>query len=169
MINIGNKNTTDPLVYHPNGVAIMNVDEMSLKIIKHIRDGRKPFQEIGKRLSITTNTVRSRVRKLMQNGVLEIIGTVDPEKIDNHFLAIVGIKLKVPNLVQKGEEFSKLRGVASTAVVTGRFDLILTVLLNSEFGLIDFYTQEVSKIEDVMSTETFVIYKNYNWKVPYIL
>ncbi|MEE9122057.1 MAG: Lrp/AsnC family transcriptional regulator, partial [Syntrophobacteria bacterium] len=123
--------------------------------------------EIGKNLSITTNTVRARVKKLMKKGVLEIIGSIDPEKIHNHFLVIVGVKLKTMGLVDKGEEFSKLKGVISVAVVTGRFDLILTVLLNNKFGLHEFYTQEVSKIEDVMSSETFVVYKNYNWKVPY--
>lgn len=145
----------------------MNMDEISLQIIKHLRDGRKSFGEIGKNLSITTNTVRARVKKLMKNGVLETIGSIDPEKIDNHFLVIVGVRLKSMRLVDKGEEFSKLKGVISVAVVTGRFDLIMTVLLNNKFGLHEFYTQEVSKIEDVMSTETFVVYKNYNWKVPY--
>ena len=147
----------------------MNMDEISLEIIKHLRDGRKSFGEIGKNLSITTNTVRARVKKLMKKGVLETIGSIDPEKIDNHFLVIVGVKLKTMRLVDKGEEFSKLKGVISVAVVTGRFDLILTVLLNNKFGLHEFYTQEVSKIEDVMSTETFVVYRNYNWKVPYSL
>lgn len=145
----------------------MNMDEISLQIIKHLRDGRKSFGEIGKNLSITTNTVRARVKKLMKKGVLETIGSIDPEKIDNHFLVIVGVRLKSMRLVDKGEEFSKLKGVISVAVVTGRFDLIMTVLLNNKFGLHEFYTQEVSKIEDVMSTETFVVYKNYNWKVPY--
>ena len=145
----------------------MNMDEISLQIIKHLRDGRKSFGEIGKNLSITTNTVRARVKKLMKKGVLEIVGSIDPDKIDNHFLVIVGVRLKTMRLVDKGEEFSKLKGVISVAVVTGRFDLILTVLLNNKFGLHEFYTQEVSKIEDVMSTETFVVYKNYNWKVPY--
>jgi len=143
------------------------MDEISLQIIKHLRDGRKSFGEIGKNLSITTNTVRARVKKLMKKGVLETIGSIDPEKIDNHFLVIVGVRLKSMRLVDKGEEFSKLKGVISVAVVTGRFDLIMTVLLNNKFGLHEFYTQEVSKIEDVMSTETFVVYKNYNWKVPY--
>jgi Lrp/AsnC family transcriptional regulator for asnA, asnC and gidA len=147
----------------------MNMDQMSLQIIKHLRNGRKSFGEIGKNLSITTNTVRARVRKLMKKGALEIIGSIDPEKIDNHFLVIVGVKLKTMRLVEKGEEFGKLKGVISVAVVTGRFDLILTVLLNNMFGLNEFYTQEVSKIEDVMSTETFVVYKNYNWRVPYTL
>ena len=147
----------------------MIIDEISLQIIKHLRNGRKSFGEIGKNRSITTNTVRARVRKLMKKGVLEIIGSIDPEEIDNHFLVIVGVKLKIPKLVQKGEEFSKLKGVISVPVVTGRFDLILTVLLNNKFGLMEFYTQEVSKIEDLMSTETFVVYKNCSWKVPYNL
>jgi len=147
----------------------MNMDEISLDIIKYLRDGRKSFGEIGKNLSITTNTVRARVKKLMKNDVLEIIGVTDPAKIENHFIVIVGVRLKTMRLVQKGEEFSKLKGVISVAVVTGRFDLILTVLLNKDFGLHEFYTQEVSKIEDVMWTETFVVYKNFNWKVPYNL
>jgi Lrp/AsnC family transcriptional regulator for asnA, asnC and gidA len=55
------------------------------------------------------------------------------------------------------------------SVVTGRFDLILVVLFKPGFGLLQFYTEEVSKIEDVQSVETFVIYKSYNFKVPYIL
>jgi Lrp/AsnC family transcriptional regulator for asnA, asnC and gidA len=147
----------------------MNIDEISLQIIKHLRNGRKSFGEIGKNLAITTNTVRARVKKLMKKGVLEIIGSIDPEEIDNHFLVVVGVKLKSMRLVDKGEEFSKLKGVISVAVVTGRFDLILTVLLNNKFGLHEFFAQEVSKIKDVMSTETFVVYKNYNWKVPYSL
>ena len=147
----------------------MDIDEISLKIIKYLRDGRKSFKEIGENLSITTNTVRARATKLMKKGVLEIIGLIDPEKIDNHFLVVVGVKLKTIRLVDKGEEFSRLKGVVSVAVVTGRFDLILTVLLNDEFGLHEFYTQEVSKIKDIMSTETFVVYKSYSWKVPYNL
>ena len=82
---------------------------------------------------------------------------------------MVGVKLKTMNLVKKGEEFSKLKGVVSVSVVTGRYDLILVVLLNADFGLLEFYTEEVSRIEDVQSVETFVVYKGYNLKVPYIL
>ncbi len=73
------------------------------------------------------------------------------------------------NLVEKGAEFSELKGVVSVSVVTGRFDLMLVVLLKEGFGLLEFYTQEVARIEGVRSVETFVIYKSYNLKVPYIL
>ncbi len=82
---------------------------------------------------------------------------------------MVGVKLRSMDLVNKGKEFSNLRGVVSVSVVTGRFDLILIVLLKAGFGLLEFYTDEVSKIKDIQSVETFVVYKSYNLKVPYVL
>jgi len=147
----------------------MKIDEINKKIIRQLRSGRKSFSEIAKELSITPNTVRSRVNKLLANGALDITGVIDPSKTDNHFLAIVGVKLRNMNLVKQGDEFSRLKGVVSVGIVTGQFDLILIVLLNNDFGLLEFITKEVSKVSDVLSTETFVVYKTYNLKVPYVL
>jgi Lrp/AsnC family transcriptional regulator, regulator for asnA, asnC and gidA len=59
--------------------------------------------------------------------------------------------------------------VVSVSVVTGRFDLFLLVMLKSGFDLLEFFTKEVSRITDVLSTETFVVYKNFNLKIPYVL
>jgi len=147
----------------------MNVDKINLAIIKHLRNGRKSYQKIARDLSVSENTVRTRVKQLMNEGVLDIIGMVNPEAIDGHRTVMVGVKLQSMDLVNKGKEFSKLKGVVSVSVVTGRFDLILIVLLKSGFGLLEFYTEEVSKIKDVQSVETFVVYKSYNLKVPYVL
>ena len=150
-------------------IGIMNVDKTNLKIIKHLRNGRKSYKKIAQDLSVSENTVRTRVQKLMDEGVLEINGLVNPESIDGHRAVMVGVKLQSMDLVNKGEEFSNLKGVVSVSVVTGRFDLILIVLLKPGFGLLEFYTEEVSKIKDVQSVETFVVYKSYNLKVPYVL
>jgi len=147
----------------------MKIDETNLAIIKHLRHGRRSFKEIAEDLSISENTVRSRVNKMIQSGTLEISGLVNPETMPGHTLAIVGVKLQTMDLIKKGEEFSKLRGVVSATVVTGHYDLILIILLNESFSLLEFYTKEVSRIKDVRSVETFVVYKNYNLKVPYIL
>jgi Lrp/AsnC family transcriptional regulator for asnA, asnC and gidA len=147
----------------------MKIDETSLAIIKHLREGRKSFQKIAEELSITENTVRARVNRLTEEGVLEVTGLVDPEAIPGHRLVMVGIKLGTMDLVKKGEEFSRLKGVVSVCVVTGRYDLILTVLLNDADDLLAFYTEQVSQVRDVQSAETFVVYKAYNLKVPYIL
>ena len=147
----------------------MKIDATNLAVIKQLRDGRKSFKTIAEELSVSENTIRARVGKLAEEGVLEISGLVDPQSLPGHGTVLVGVKLQSMDLIKQGEEFSKLRGVVSVSVVTGRFDLILLVLLKEGFGLLEFYTEEVAKIKGVQSVETFVIYKSYNLKVPYIL
>ena len=147
----------------------MRIDKSSIAIMRHLREGRKSYREIAKSLAVTENTVRARVNQMVREGILDITGTIDPDAIPGHRMVIVGIKLDTMHLVKKGEEFSRLRGVVSVSVVTGRYDLILTVLLRDDFGLLEFYTQEVSRVAEVQSAETFVVYKGFNARVPYVL
>ena len=146
----------------------MKIDKTNIDIIRELKEGKKSFKVIADKLSITENTVRSRVNKLHEEGVLEICGLVDPSTLPGHRTVIIGIKLTEMNLVEKGEEISNLKGVISVSVVTGRYDLIILVLFKKGFGLLEFYTEEIAKVEGVSSVETFVVYKSYNLKVPYI-
>jgi len=120
-------------------------------------------------MNLSENTVRARLNKMLHEGVLEISGLVDPTAIPGHMVVLVGVKLSTMELVKRGEDFKELKGVISANVVTGRYDLILMVLLNENLSLLNFYTEEISHIKDVQSVETFVIYKSYNLKVPYVL
>lgn len=147
----------------------MKMDDTNISIIKLLRRGKTSVKRISKSLAIAENTVRARVAKMEEEGLLEIAGLVDPQKLPHHRIVMVGVKLATMNLVKKGGEFSRLKGVVSVSVVTGRFDLILVVLLKDGFGLLEFYTDEVSKLTEVQSVETFVVYKSYNLKVPYVL
>ncbi len=146
------------------------LDETNMAIIRALRNGRMSFRDIAVSLGVSEVTVRTRAARLIEDGILDICGQIDVEKLPNHTLALVAIKLRSPDLVKEGEIFSKLRGVVSVAVLTGRHDLILTVLLNEDFTLLDFYTTEFSKChEKVSSIETLIVYKGFNLRVPYIL
>ncbi len=147
----------------------MKIDQSIIDLIKHLRDGRKSLKKIADDLDLSENTVRSRVNQLMQEGILDITGVISPDALPGHRMVMVGVKLSTMSLVKKGEEFSRLKGVVSVSVVTGRFDLIMIVMLKEGFGLLEFYTEEVAALQDVQSVETFVVYKSYNLKVPYIL
>ena len=159
--------------YHQGDVRIenaMQIDQTNLSIIRQLRDGRKSFKTIAEKLGISENTVRARVQRMTDAGLLDdISGLVDPDSLDGHRAVLVGVKLKTTDLVVKGAEFSRLKGVVSVSVVTGRFDLFLVVLLRPGFDLLEFFTKEVPKIADVLSTETYVVYKNFNLKIPYML
>jgi Lrp/AsnC family transcriptional regulator for asnA, asnC and gidA len=146
----------------------MKIDDTNIDIIRELKQGKQSFKKIADKLCITENTVRSRVNKLQEEGVLEFCGLVDPAKLPEHRTVIIGIKLSEMNLVEKGEEISKLKGVISVSVVTGRYDLVVLVLFKKGFGLLEFYTEQISMVDGISSVETFVVYKSYNLKVPYI-
>jgi len=147
----------------------MKIDDIYMAIIKLLRDGRRSFKQIAEQIGVTENTVRARVNKLIENDIIDIAGLVDPEAIPRHQLVIIGVKLGTENMFEKAEAFSKLAGVVSVAVVTGRYDMMATVLFREGFDLQDFYTDEVVKVPGVKYMETFVIYKGYKIKVPYVL
>lgn len=144
----------------------MKFDELTVSIIHGMRDGRIPFREIADKLSVAEGTVRSRVKKLQKEGILSITGLIDPEQVPDHTMVYIGVKLKTIELVEKGAEIAKVKGVISVGVVTGRYDLILTVALKKGFGLLEFYTNELSAVEEIRSVEAFVVYKCYNIKIP---
>lgn len=151
--------------------ASKRIDDTNKDIIRSLRDGRKPYSAVADELGITENTVRSRVNRLMDDGVLSITGLVDPEKMPGLQVVMMGVKLKTLELDRKAKEFCSLRGVFSAAVVTGRYDLIVQLVLSEEDGLslLDFFKYELVKVAEILEVETFVVYQSHNFWVPYKL
>lgn len=147
---------------------MFRLDRLNLGIIGHLQEGRKSYKKIALALGVSENTIKARVRKLESEGILQIAGYVDPEAMTGHNIIYIGVKLKDMDYLAKGEEISKLRRVVSVGVVTGRYDLIVTVHLKHGFGHLEFLSEELSKIERLDSIESFMVYKGFNIKVPYI-
>ena len=67
------------------------LDETNLAIIKALRNGRASFRDIAADLGLSEVTVRTRAARLIEDGVLDICGQVDVEKLPGHTLALVAI------------------------------------------------------------------------------
>ncbi len=149
----------------------MKLDETNKAIIKELKNGRKAFSAIADGIGITENTVRSRVNKLLEDGVLEITGLVDPQAVPDMQVIIMGIKLSTLDLEEKAKEMLKLKGVISVVVVTGRYDLIVQLVTSSkdDQSLLNFFKNELAKVKGVSDVETFVVYQSHNYMIPYTL
>lgn len=151
----------------------MKLDDTNKAIIKELmneNNGRKAFSSIANKIGITENTVRSRVNKLLDDGVLQISGLVDPQYVPDMQVVIMGIKLSTLDLEQKAKEILALRGVISVVVVTGRYDLIIQLATGTgeDNSLLNFFKNELSKIKNISDVETFVVYQSHNYMIPYI-
>ncbi|MBQ5365214.1 MAG: Lrp/AsnC family transcriptional regulator [Spirochaetales bacterium] len=149
----------------------MKLDETNKAIIKELSNGRKAFSSIAEKIGITENTVRSRVNKLVEDGVLQISGLVNPQYIPEMQVVVMGVKLGTLDLEDKAKEMLRLKGVISVMVVTGRYDLIVQVVTssNDDQSLLNFFKNELSKIKGISDVETFVVYQSHNYMIPYIL
>lgn len=149
----------------------IKMDETNKAILRQLIDGRKPFSAIADELNITENTVRSRVNRLMDEEVLQISGLIRAEMIPGLQVVFMGVKLSTLDLERKAREFCTLRGVISSVVVTGRYDLLVQLVLSEEedLSLLDFFKEELSKMSEVLEVETFVVYQSENYRIPYVL
>ncbi len=144
------------------------MDDLNKGILRELQDGRKSYKVIAEELDVTENTIRSRVRRMEESGILEISGHVDADKMDDMQIIMIGIRTSSMDYIAKGEEISRLSGVISVAVVTGRFDLIVTVELANDKQMLKFLKDQLSSVDSIEAIETFVIYKGFNLRVPYL-
>ena len=147
---------------------MIRLDRLNMSIISHLQEGRKSYSKIAAELAVSENTVKTRVRRLESDGILKIAGFVNPEAMEGHQIVYIGVKLKDMTHLVKGEEISRLRRVVSVGVVTGRYDMLLTVHLKHDFGFLEFLSEELGQVQGIESIESFMVYKGFEIKVPYI-
>ena len=141
----------------------MKLDETDLKILDLLKEnGRIQNNEIASRLSISEGTVRNRIKKLIDNNFLSIKGLVNPDKIKNKQIILVGVRISDSKKMEKaGQYMAGLKNVVAVYMVTGSFDLFIEVFIEPQ-NLLEFLSVDLAKIDDqILNTESFIVMKSY--------
>ena len=141
----------------------MQPDAIDWKIINILSQEYIPNGAVAKKLALWENSeIRQRLKKLGRAGVLRIKALCDPNVLENQQLAVVATNVaQAKALDAKAREISKLKNVQAVSIVSGRYDLFIEVLVDSNKGLIRFLTEDLAKIDGISKTETFVTLKSY--------
>jgi Lrp/AsnC family transcriptional regulator, regulator for asnA, asnC and gidA len=140
----------------------MQPDETDWKIINILQEGYVPNNTIARELGISEGTVRARLKKLKESGILQVRALINPDVLENKQLVLVAMRVAESKLLDlKAEELSHLPNVLSVSIASGRYDLIAEVLLDSNRGLVKFLTEELSTVEGILASESFIMLKNY--------
>lgn len=140
----------------------MELDETDWGIIRILQAGWVPNNTIARELGISEGTVRLRLKKLREAGVLEVRAVINPDVLANKQLAAIAMRVAESRLLEtKAEEVSRLPNVLSVSIASGRYDLIAEVLVDSNRGLVKFLTEELSAVDGVVSSESFIMLKSW--------
>jgi Lrp/AsnC family transcriptional regulator for asnA, asnC and gidA len=148
---------------HAPGRAI-ELDATDRNIIEALReDGRAGNSAIGAGLGVAEGTVRQRIKKLIDAGALRVSGQVNPEVMPDHQLCVIGLNIdESKQLETRARDVSRLPEVRSVAIVTGRYDLLVEVLVASNQGLIQFLSESLAQVPGITSSETFLLLRTFD-------
>jgi Lrp/AsnC family transcriptional regulator for asnA, asnC and gidA len=146
------------------------LDNLDKALIRRLKlDGRSPVAHVAERLNVTTPTVRTRMKALVEAGILKVAGLVNLAAVPELTTALIGINIESRGqLSGQLEKLTALKPVHWAAVVTGRFDVIAEVIVKGGMeDLYSFTSVDLPAIGRVTHCETFVVMRSSRkWMVP---
>jgi DNA-binding Lrp family transcriptional regulator len=129
--------------------------------------GQDGVNQLADKLRVSAPTVRTRLRSLIEKNILKIVGLLNLSERPELIAAIVGINANaqghLDDLVKK---IADLPFVTSVSIVTGRFDLIVEVLVAGDVQDLYRFTSEllprVAEPGVISRSETFVVMKSHD-------
>ena len=135
---------------------IDNLDKRILEIMK--KDSRCPYVEIADKLGVSEGTVRSRVHRMTEDGIIRGFTIKTSSK---NVKALVEVKIDVNTDTEAiAKELSKYDGVTEVFEVTGDQDIIAIVDVESSQSLNEII-ERVRRYDNVLSTRTRLILKEH--------
>lgn len=135
---------------------IDHLDDRIIDILK--KDSRKPFVEIANELKVSEGTIRSRVKKLFEDGVIQSFTIKTSSK---NVKAIIEVKIDVNvNTSEVAANISKFEGVAEAYEVTGEEDIVAIIDVTSSPQLNEII-ERIRRFDNVQSTRTRLILKEH--------
>ena len=130
-------------------------DDLNQQIIRLLQaDGRAAYDVIAQKLGVSGGTIRNRVARMREAGMLRIVAVVDPVAVDYESDAMLGIKT-APGIAPAAvaRRLDPHPAVVYMVWVSGRFDLLVEVVCDEETELANFLNEHVHGQADVAHVE----------------
>ncbi|OLT28147.1 AsnC family transcriptional regulator [Nocardiopsis sp. CNR-923] len=146
-----------------NGVVL---DDTAKRIIELLQeDGRRSYASIGKLVGLSEAAVRQRVQRLLEAGVVQVVGVTDPMMLGFNRQAMIGVRT-TGDLNRAADAISDIPGVEYVVITAGSFDLLVEVVAEDDPRLLEILAR-IRDVDTVDSTETFLYLKlrkqTYAW------
>lgn len=141
----------------------MQPDDTDWKIINLLRNEYMPNNAIARELGVSEGMIRRRIQRMKDAGIMRIKALINPDVLENQQLAVLAVNVvESKMLASKAQQLSQLPGVLSVSIVSGRYDLIAELLVDSNHGLVKFLTETLSQVDGISKTESFLLLKSCN-------
>jgi Lrp/AsnC family transcriptional regulator for asnA, asnC and gidA len=144
------------------------VSSLDKRIIEHLQeDGRRPFTRIAAELGVSEAAVRARTNRLVERGIIQIVGVTDPLRLGFQQMAMIGIRCEADKLMEVAARVAEFPEVDYVVITAGTYDILVETVCEDNEALLRFLADRLRAIGGVRETETFVylrmVKQTYQW------
>lgn len=133
-------------------------DEIDRKIIALLReDGRRSIADLSKASGISETATRARVKNLIKDEALQIVAITNPAKLGLTVDVFITLQTDPSRTLEVVQALNQLEEVRYVAILTGRYDVVMSTAFRSDDELFEFLVNKLGKIPGVIHMETFRI------------
>ncbi|TPD60700.1 Lrp/AsnC family transcriptional regulator [Emcibacter nanhaiensis] len=130
--------------------GLPGLDELDKKIVMLLReDGRMSVQEMASRSGATPATIRSRMTKMEDAGMLRVVAVTDFAAAGFELLLAIGIVVDSRPARDIANELVQLDDVFSVTLTTGEYDIEILVAARNFSDLSVFLQEKVAAIPGI--------------------
>ncbi len=133
------------------------MDNLDLRIISLLQvDGTATNAGIAREIGVSEETVRRRLKRLMQEEYIKVVALPDPMKRGYKSEVLIGVQVDANRIDEVAEKIAEMDEVNWVSVTTGSFDVFAWATLKSSEELSTFLRSKVGMISGVRKMETFI-------------
>ncbi|MDY6879235.1 MAG: Lrp/AsnC family transcriptional regulator [Desulfatiglans sp.] len=137
-----------------------HIDQIDAKIINLLqKDGRLSNTEIGKKLRISEATVRSRIKRLVEDEYIQIVAVSNPFNLGFGIAGDLYIQAEMKKVNTVVRELKRFRELWYIIMTTGETNINAEFVVKSLEDLNDLVYNRLSKIDGVLKVDISVITK----------
>ncbi|MGG0645268.1 AsnC family transcriptional regulator [Sporosarcina gallistercoris] len=135
------------------------MDELDTRIIKLLsEDGRMSFRELAKKIEVTEKTIRLRYANLIDSGILEIVGRINPITIGLKEGAIIQVKVTPGCLRSVIGYLDKIQSIRYITITTGEYPILVQVAAANQEEITElvldlFEHNEITELDTMIQLE----------------
>lgn len=145
--------------------AIDGVDCAIIQLLQ--KDGRITNIEIARKLKVSEATVRARMKRLIDDEIIQIVAVSDPIKLGFRVTGSINIRVDIKKMNRVIRELKKIEALWFIVQVTSGTGIYTEFVVRSMEELNALIMEKINPIEGVLDTETNLIMKfikrDYDW------
>ncbi|GAB5487214.1 MAG: Lrp/AsnC family transcriptional regulator [Parasphingorhabdus sp.] len=141
--------------------ALDDLDEQLIEVLS--KDARVSNRKIAADLGVTEGTVRGRVKRLQQEGMIAFTAITSFGLANSAKMAIIGVQAEVDQVREVAGKIADMSAINAVMITMGRFNIMAFCVFNELDDLHEIASEQILAIPGVHHVESSIAVKTVKY------